>query len=302
MFEINEEIFLQCSEGFLSCIKKLLYLNIAFVFNPLSLEHSPYGFCNIQAWRVRREIEQEKNSLLPEWSSLLKAFGTMNAGLVQYKECLFAYFQGEVFQKFHNFLSIHIFFRAKLKKFTLPVYYGKAIQPCGYFRKYTDLLSWKSSIVRNILLRIHMRFILIVQINFAAIHKFLQFKEFFSFTFINSSERFILGAFPYTFISFVKLFKKRRNVRRLTTLPLDASQVALATCTFCRLALIAAKPDASSTSLISSFQPCSGFVYKQERASVWRRFTQWLTEAKVMFVKEPAVIEFNPFVLRRTVM
>ena len=78
--------------------KKLLYLNIAFVFNPLSLEHSPYGFCNIQAWRVRREIEQEKNSLLPEWSSLLKAFGTMNAGLVQYKECLFAYFQGEVFQ------------------------------------------------------------------------------------------------------------------------------------------------------------------------------------------------------------
>ena len=129
MFETNEEIFLQCSEGFLSCIKKLLYLNIAFVFNPLSLEHSPYGFCNIQAWRVRREIEQEKNSLLPEWSSLLKAFGTMNAGLVQYKECLFAYFQGEVFQKFHNFLSIHIFFRAKLKKFTLPVYYGKAIHP-----------------------------------------------------------------------------------------------------------------------------------------------------------------------------
>lgn len=89
--------------GLFCCVEKLLSTNIVFRLNPLSLEHSPYGFCNIQVRGVRRKIEQEESSLLPKWSSLLKTLGTMNAGIVQYKKCLFTYFEGEVFQKLHDF-------------------------------------------------------------------------------------------------------------------------------------------------------------------------------------------------------
>lgn len=147
-----------------------------------------------------------------------------------------------------------------------------------------------------------MRFIPVVQINLTASPKLLQFKEFLPLTFINSLGRFTLGAFPYTFISSAKLFKKRWNVRRLTALPLDASQAALAACTFCRSALIAARTDSSSVSLISGLRPCPGFVYRPETPSDWYRFTQWLTETKVMSVKEPAVAALNHFALRRTAM
>lgn len=302
MFEINKEILPQCGEGFFCCVEKLLSTNIVFRLNPLSLEHSPYGFCNIQVRGVRRKIEQEESSLLPKWSSLLKTLGTMNAGIVQYKKCLFTYFEGEVFQKLHDFLGIHIFLRAKLETFTFPVYHGKAIQSCGSLGKDTDLFSWELPSIRDIALRTHMRFIPVVQINLSASCKILQFKEFLSLTLINSLGGFTLGSFPYTFISSAKLFKKRWNVRRLTVLPLDASQAAFAACTFCRSALIAARTDSSSVSLISGLRPCPGFVYKLEMPSAWYRFTQWLTEAKVMSVKEPAVAALNPFALRRTAM
>lgn len=141
MFEINKEILPQCGEHFFCCVEKLLSTNIVFRLNPLPLEHSPYGFCNIQVWGISRKIEQEESSLLPKWSSPLKTFGTMNVGIVQYKKCLFTYFKEKVFQELHDFLGIHIFLRAKLETFTFPVYHGKAIQSCRSLRKNTDLFS-----------------------------------------------------------------------------------------------------------------------------------------------------------------
>lgn len=209
MFEINKEIITQCSKSFFSCIEELLLFNIVFRFNPLSLEHSPNSFSNIQMWRVRWQIEQEESSLLPKWNTFLNALCSMHAGIIQYKKCLFSYFEGEVFQKFHHFLCIHIFLCSKLKTFTFPVYHSETVHSCRPFGKNTNLLTRKLPTIRNIPFCAYMGFVSIKQFYLMSIRKSFQFKEFLKLSFINSFGRFSFGALSYTFISSAKLFKKR---------------------------------------------------------------------------------------------
>lgn len=300
MLKINKKILTNISKCISCCVEKLLLADIIFRSDPLSLEFSPYSFGNVQMWRVYRKKEEIKSSVLPKRDTFLNAFGTMYGGVVKYKESLFAYIEGEVFQKVHDFRRIYLLLRGKLQTFTLPAYHSKTVQACGSFGKYTDFFTGKLPTVRNIPFCTNMGFIAIEQLDFMFCTKFFEFMQFLKLTFINSFAWFTPRPFPYTLISSAKLFKKRWNVRRLTLLPLDASQAALAACTFWRSALMAVRTDSLSVSIMSGLRPCPGLVYKPEMPSFWYRFTQWLTEASVISVMEPAAAELNPLDLRST--
>lgn len=302
MFKINKEIFSNISKCVSSSIEKLLFADIILRSDPLPLEFSPYGFGNVQMWRIYRKIEEIKTSVLPKRNTFLNTFGTMYGSIVKYKESLFAYIEREVFQKFHDSGRIYFLLCGKLQTFTIPAYHGKTVQACSPLREDTDFFTRKLPAVRNIPFGTNMGFITIEQLDFMLCIKSFEFIEFLKLPFINSFTGLSLGSFPYTFISSAKLFKKRWNVRRLTVFPLEASQAALAACTFWRSALIAARTDSLSVSIMSDLRPCPGLVYKPGMPSLWYRLTQWLTEASVISVREPALAELNPLVLRRTAM
>lgn len=158
-------------------------------------------------WSLYREIEEIKTSVLPKRDTFQNAFGTMYGSIVKNKESLFAYPEGEVFQKFHDFRRVYFLLCGKLQTFTIPAYHGKTVQACRSFGKYTDFFTRKLPAVRNIPFCTSMGFITIEQLDFMLCIKFFEFIQFLKLPFINSFAWFSLRSFPYTLISSAKLFK-----------------------------------------------------------------------------------------------
>lgn len=66
MTKFNPRLLPQCCQPSVSGIEELVFFHVVLGDQPFFLELSPYGFRNIQMWRVWRKISNEEPTFLPK--------------------------------------------------------------------------------------------------------------------------------------------------------------------------------------------------------------------------------------------
>lgn len=108
MAKFNSCLFPHCCQPSVSGIKELVFFHVVLWIQPFLLELSPYGFRNIQMWRVWRKISNEGLTSLPKRDSFPYATRLMYAGIIQNQYGLLFYIERKIFEKANDYIGIYI--------------------------------------------------------------------------------------------------------------------------------------------------------------------------------------------------
>lgn len=299
MAKINIQVLTQAGQASVSCIKERVLCEIIFRIEPFLFQLSPNRLRNVQMRGIRRQKEKEQSPVLPVGNSLLNGLSLVQAGIVQYNECIFVNLKRKIFQIFQYKLCIDVFFGSLPITLALSVNYTKTVYLIRFFAQNANLFIRELPTIRNIAFAAYMRFVSIIKVYFGKLAQFFKFSKTFNTVLVIFRQRASLTTKSYPFISSANLFKKLRNVSRLTDLPLEASHSALAVCKRWRFALMASKiADLSSDSLIMGLRPRPGFVANPAMPSDLNRLSQLFTLTLHMPVMRPTSADVLPSALR----
>lgn len=300
MTKIDPDLLSQCCQPPVSSIKELVLFHIVLRINPFFLELPPYGFRNIQMWRIWGQESNEQSPLVPERHPFHYASGLVNTGIIQYQYGLLLDAQRKPFQELNDHTGPDVTFGHYPHVPALPVDKAQYIDFIGFLYRYMNILAGKLPTVRHIALRTNMRFISIIKVNLSGLAQMFEFRYHSYLMVVIFRIRLTFGTCSYPFISSVNTFKKRRRVLSLIDFPRLASHSALAVCRRWRWDLTAAsKPSFSSTSK-TGFRPCPGLLLKPDMPSSLKRLIQWLTLTLLMPVIKPTSFELRPSDLSST--
>ena len=113
---------------------------------------------------------------------------------------------------------------------------------------------------------------------------------------------FPLWTFPYTSKSCANALKKHLRVSSHAVLPVAASHCALADKTLERSLSITCRMISSSSVPIIGLRPRPGLVFRPSMPSVWKRFTQLLTDTWCISNCSPIFGELKPCAFRSTAL
>lgn len=297
---VNVQSFPNLCQGPVCGIEKSVRTQVIQWPDPFTLQYSPECFGNVQMWGIRRQIEKEKSSFLPNGAHLLYFMISMNSSIVKNHKRVLIYTERECIEKTDHLLCGNALHSGEPFILVLAAGHSKDVESCVFLRWDAYLLSGQLPTIRNISFGTDMALIGIVEDNTSLTFLPLKFLQLLVLVLITLRRRGSLWAFSYTLISCAKADKKRLNVRSLASFPVASCQVALALLTLCLSCLMAARTTCSSEQSIIGFRPRPGRVCRPKTPSERKRCTQAFTETKLISVCSPAFAEDKPLLLRRT--
>lgn len=299
MAKFNPCLLPQCCQPSVSCIEELVFFHVVLWIQPFLLELSPYGFRNIQMWRVWRKISNEESTFLPKRNSFPYATGFMYTGIIQNQYGLLSYIERKTFEEINDYIGIDALLCHHTYIFTLSVDKSQYINLVCLLNRDMYIFPRELPAVGNISLGTDMGFIAVVEVNFSGLTQKFKFRDNLNLMLIILFIRFTFGTGSYPFISSVSTFKKRCRVLSLMDLPRLASHSALATCTRCRCALTASNKLSLSSESKIGLRPCPGLLRRLGMPSDLKRLTQWFTLIWLIPVIKPTSLEVRPSALSR---
>ena len=73
-------------QGSVGCVEEGVGGLIVLWAYPIALQHSPQCLCDVEVWRVRREIEEEKSPAFPNGPHFLDETTAVDAGIVKHDD------------------------------------------------------------------------------------------------------------------------------------------------------------------------------------------------------------------------
>jgi len=300
MSVVNEQTFSNSCQCPIGGVEKSICTRIVQRSDPFPFQYSPKSFRNVQMRGIRRQIEKEKSSFLPDGAQLPYFMIAVHRGIVKYDKRFLTHTKRECIEKTDYLVCGDTFHRGETLIMVLAVDHSKNIEPCRYLGWDAYLLSGQLPTVGNIPLGTDMALISIVEGNTSLAFLLFKFLQLLVLVIIELRRGDSPWAFPYTLISCANTDKKRLNVRSLASFPVASCQEALALLTLCLSCSMAARTASSSEQSIIGFRPRPGRVCRPEMPSDRKRFTHALTDTKLISVCSPTWTEDRPSDLSRT--
>ncbi len=297
---VNEQSFSNRGQRPVGGVEKRFCTHIVLWPDPFPLQYSPECFGNVQMRGIRRQIEKEKPSFLPNRPQLPYFMVAVNGGIVQYDKRIFTHMVGECIEKAGNLVCGDTLRSGETLIMVLAVNHSENVEPCASLGRDAYLLSGQLPAVGNVSLGADVALIGIVEGNTPPTFLLFKFLQLLEFVLVELRRGDSPWAFPYTLISCANADKKRLNVRLLASFPVASCHAARALPTLCLSCSMAARTAPSSEQSIIGLRPRPGRVCRPVMPSERKRFTHAFTDTKLMSVCSPAFAEDRPSALRRT--
>ena len=287
----------QCPVG---GIEKAVRTSVVLWPDPFSLHHSPECFGNVQMRGIRWEEEKEKAPSLPDGSYLPHLFVPMHSCVIKYHKSVLADSEGEIIKESDDPVCRHPLHRGESLIVILPGNHPEDVQPCYPLGWDEHVFSGQMPSVGNIALRTDMALIGKEELYAAFFCLLFKFLQLLRLILVELRRGDSPWAFPYTLISCANADKKRLKVISLASLPVAASQAALALLTLCRSCSMARDTISSSEQSIIGLRPRPGRVSRPLIPSDSKRRTHERTLIPVISVCAPALSAERPSAFKST--
>ena len=297
---MNKQVFSDIRQSSVGGIEELVGTCVVLGPNPFAFHHSPERFGNVQVRGIRREEEKEKSPSLPDGSYLPHLFVPMHSCVIKYYKSVLADSEGEIIKESDDPVCCHLLHRGKSLIVIISGNHPEDVQPCNPLGGDEHFFSGQLPSVGNIALRTDMALISEEELYaplFCLLFKFLQLLQLILVELRRGDSPW---AFPYTLISCANADKKRLKVISLASLPVAASQAALALLTLCRSCSMARDTISSSEESMIGLRPRPGRVSRPLIPSDSKRRTHERTLIPVISVCSPALSAERPSAFRST--
>ena len=275
---INKERRSDCGQRPVGGVEEGIGGLVVLRTNPFALEYAPQCLGDVEVRRIRREVEEEKPSVLPDRSQLLYEFASVDAGVVKHDDGVpFPRFEGQPVEKVRQLFGGYAAPRGEAFVSVVPCGHSEDVEACYLLGGDVDILSLELPSVGDIALGADMALVGIVEVYPSVISLSFKFLQLLGLVLVELRRGFSPWAFPYTLISCANADKKRLNVDSLASFPLACCHASRALSTLCRSCSIARRTASSSEQSIIGLRPLPGLVSRPLMPSVLYRFSHLFT-------------------------
>ena len=296
---INKERRSDCGQSPVGGVEEGIGGLVVLRTNPFALEYAPQCLGDVEVRRVRREVEEEKPSVLPDRSQLLYEFASVDAGVVKHDDGVpFPRFEGQPVEKVRQLFGGYAAPRGEAFVSVVPCGHSEDVEACYLLGGDVDILSLELPSVGDIALGADMALVGIVEVYPSVISLSFKFLQLLGLVLVELRRGFSPWAFPYTLISCANADKKRLNVDSLASLPLACCHASRALFTLCLSCSIAQRTASSSEQSMIGLRPLPGRVSRPLMPSFSYRFNHFLTVCCSIPVLSPTSEADSPSAFR----
>ena len=266
---------------------------------PLAFQHAPQGLRDVEMRRVRREIEEEKPSALPNGPHLLHGLAAVDAGVVKHDDGVpLPGPEGKPVKEIRQPVGGYAAPRSEAFVSVVPCGHAEYVES-GYLLGWdVDILTLELPSVRDVALGADMALVGIIKVYLAFFSFLFKFLQLLGLVLVELRRGFSPWAFPYTLISCANADKKRLNVDSLASLPLACCHASRALFTLCLSCSIAQRTASSSEQSMIGLRPLPGRVSRPLMPSFSYRFSHFLTVCCSIPVLSPTSEADSPSAFR----
>ena len=296
---VNEEYCSDGSQGPVGGVEEEISGLVVLRSYPLALEYAPQRLGDVEVRRVRREVEEEKPSALPNGPHLLHGLASVDAGVVKHDDGVpFPRFEGQPVEEVGQLVGGYAAPRGEAFVSVVPCGHAEYIEAGYFLGRDVDVLSRELPSVGDIALGANMALVGIVEVYPSVISLSFKFLQLLGLVLVELRRGFSPWAFPYTLISCANADKKRLNVDSLASLPLACCHASRALFTLCLSRSIARRTASSSEQSIIGLRPLPGRVSSPLMPSFSYRFSHFLTVCCSIPVLSPTSAADSPSAFR----
>lgn len=279
-----------------------MFISVVMWLYPFSFQYSPEGFSNIEVRGIRRQIEYVKPSLLPSFKTILDLATFVDAGVIQYHNCLLGDTKREALHKFYKSVGIDAFLSAESVVNTVTVYHAEDVESSAFVYRNAKILIFKFPSIRHISFCANVAFVTEVEVDTSGFPLLFKLLQKFLLVSVLLRRGCPFGRFSYTSKSCAREDKKFLKAPSLICLPVASIQASLALVTLCRCCLMASlTASLSALVLIMRLRPVPGLFLRPSTPSLRNRLTQCITRWYVCPARSPAAALLNPSALPNTI-
>ena len=266
---------------------------------PLALKDAPQSLRNVEVRRVRREVEEEKPSALPNGPHLLHGLAAVDAGVVKHDDGVpLPGPEGKHVEEVRQPVCGYAAPRREAFVSVVPCGHAEYVESGRFLGRDMDVLSRELPSVGDVALGADMALVGIVEVYQAVFRLLFKFLQLLGLVLVELRRGFSPWAFPYTLISCANADKKRLNVDSLASLPLACCHASRALFTLCLSCSIARRTASSSEQSMIGLRPLPGRVSKPLMPSLSYRLCQFLTVCCSIPVLSPTSEADSPSAFR----
>ena len=296
---VDEEGFSNRGQGSVGGVEEGVCGLVVLRANPLALEDAPQRLRDVKVRRVRREVEEEKPSALPNGPHLLHGLAAVDAGVVKHNDnVLFSRPKGQPVKEIRQPVGGYAAPRSEAFVSVVPCGHAEYVES-GYLLGWdVDILTLELPSVRDVALGADMALVGIIKVYLAFFSFLFKFLQLLGLVLVELRRGFSPWAFPYTLISCANADKKRLNVDSLASLPLACCHASRALFTLCLSCSIAQRTASSSEQSMIGLRPLPGRVSRPLMPSFSYRFNHFLTVCCSIPVLSPTSEADSPSAFR----
>ena len=266
---------------------------------PLALEYAPQRFRDVEVGRVRREVEEEKSSALPNGPHLPHGLAAVDAGVVKHDDDVpLPVPEGEHVEEVRQPVGGYAAPRREAFVSVVPCGHAEYVEAGYFLGRDMDVLSRELPSVGDVALGADMALVGIVEVYQAVFRLLFKFLQLLGLVLVELRRGFSPWAFPYTLISCANADKKRLNVDSLASLPLACCHASRALFTLCLSCPIARRTASSSEQSMIGLRPLPGRVSRPLMPSPSYRFSHFLTVCCSIPILSPTSAADSPSAFR----
>ena len=215
---VDEEGFSNRGQGPVGGVEEGVCGLVVLRANPLALEDAPQRLRDVKVRRVRREVEEEKPSALPNGPHLLHGLAAVDAGVVKHNDnVLFSRPKGQPVKEIRQPVGGYAAPRSEAFVSVVPCGHAEYVES-GYLLGWdVDILTLELPSVRDVALGADMALVGIIKVYLAFFSFLFKFLQLLGLVLVELRRGFSPWAFPYTLISCANADKKRLNVDSLAS-------------------------------------------------------------------------------------
>ena len=296
---VDEEGFSNRGQGPVGDVEEGVCGLVVLRANPLALEDAPQRLRDVKVRRVRREVEEEKPSALPNGPHLLHGLAAVDAGVVKHDDGVpLPGPEGKPVKEIRQPVGGYAAPRSEAFVSVVPCGHAEYVES-GYLLGWdVDILTLELPSVRDVALGADMALVGIIKVYLAFFSFLFKFLQLLGLVLVELRRGFSPWAFPYTLISCANADKKRLNVDSLASLPLACCHASRALFTLCLSCSIAQRTASSSEQSMIGLRPLPGRVSRPLMPSFSYRFSHFLTVCCSIPVLSPTSEADSPSAFR----
>ena len=296
---VDEEGFSNRGQGPVGDVEEGVCGLVVLRANPLALEDAPQRLRDVKVRRVRREVEEEKPSALPNGPHLLHGLAAVDAGVVKHDDGVpLPGPEGKHVEEVRQPVGGYAAPRGEAFVPVVPCGHAEYVES-GYLLGWdVDIFTLELPSVRDVALGADMALVGIIKIYLAFFSFLFKFLQLLGLVPVELRRGFSPWAFPYTLISCANADKKRLNVDSLASLPLACCHASRALFTLCLSCSIARRTASSSEQSMIGLRPLPGRVSRPLMPSFSYRFSHFLTVCCSIPVLSPTSEADSPSAFR----